>query len=45
MQKSHASTKLSFDFKAITESNQVQFVIGGFNSLAKELNLNEESAS
>jgi hypothetical protein len=35
VQKSHASTKLNFDFSAITESSQVQFVIGVFNSLAK----------
>jgi hypothetical protein len=45
VQKSHASTKLNFDFSAITESNKIQFMIGGFNSVAKELNLDEETAS
>jgi hypothetical protein len=35
VQKSHASTKLNFDFSAIKQSNQVEFVLGVFISLAK----------
>ena len=40
--KSQLATKIEFDFSVITESNQVQFVIGVFNAIAEQFKLAKE---